>query len=40
MLLVVLCISIEAQGAIGDAGEEARVYGDLLGYNLLGRAKF
>ena len=39
MLLVVLCILIEAQGAIGDAGEEARVYGD-LGYNLLSCTKF
>ena len=34
-----LCILIEA-GVIGNAGEEARVYGDLLGYNLLGCAKF
>ena len=39
MLLVVLCIWIEAWGAKGYAGEEARVYGD-LGYNLLDCAKF
>ena len=35
MLLVVLCMSIEARGAIGEAGEEARVYGD-LGYKFIG----
>ena len=41
MLLVVLCILIEARGAMGDDhGEEARVYGGDLCYNLLDRAKF
>ena len=43
MLLVVLCIWIEARGAKGYkyAGEEARVYDDGdLDYNLLDRAKF
>ena len=39
MLLVVLCIWIEARGAKGSVGEEARVYRD-LGYNLFDRAKF
>ena len=41
MLLVVLCIWIEAWGAKGSVGEEARVYMiDKGGYNLFERAKF
>ena len=39
MLLVVLCIWIEAWGAMESAGKEARVNGD-LGYKLLDGAKF
>ena len=40
MLLVVLCIWIEAWGPMESAGKEARIwYGD-LGYNLLDGAKF